>query len=612
MPREVNTPLILWICAAVCVHYAFGEGGKKVGDAHEDRSALWSLVVHARDRAKLEERTFEVALLEPSQMPPEEKPDEPKKDETKPDETKPDDKKKDEAKIEPPKPEDKKPEPPKVEPPKKKAEEAKKKEEEKKILIVPKREEEKKPEPPKDPLADKRIAVRQHADPNQKDNPDAKFIADQANKVKEETAATQTSHDKDDKKPTPGGNHSGPEKTPGDSEKTAIRDSDEQKGEKNRAPGEKGSDPNVQREPSPPMKAAPAPTAMQGPAGPKPPQAAGDGKPQAPAPAPQAANTPPPQPQGPKLAPSAPGPAAPTVENSPNGNWSFNPAKPQGGTGTTPAPTPPGPGASRKLPTPPPTSVTSPMFGLGRKSQPGQVNLNLNQDGVTAIVGQDQLRKMREADGERRKSEHRGSWVASGFERWRSAIENYVSSVKPGNQTALNTAGVPFATYLNGMHNRIHPIFADTFLGSLDTLPKDHPLNNQKMITRLEIVLTKDGHLSKMGIVRTSGVTAFDIAALDSVQRASPFGPAPNAIVSPDGNVYLHWEFHRDEVYACSTMNARPYLINTPPKPAEPQPPGAPPSPTVPTKERTLPPVNTHETREGMLDVPSLPRAHNG
>ena len=43
--------------------------------------------------------------------------------------------------------------------------------------------------------------------------------------------------------------------------------------------------------------------------------------------------------------------------------------------------------------------------------------------------------------------------------------------MKPGNQTALNTAAVPFASYLNGMHNRIHPIFADSFLGSLDGLP---------------------------------------------------------------------------------------------------------------------------------------------
>ena len=53
----------------------------------------------------------------------------------------------------------------------------------------------------------------------------------------------------------------------------------------------------------------------------------------------------------------------------------------------------------------------------------------------------------------------------------------------------------------------------------------------------------------------------FDVAALDSVDRAQPFGPAPPAIVSPGGFVYLHWEFHRDIVYACSTQGARPMIL---------------------------------------------------
>jgi TonB family protein len=229
------------------------------------------------------------------------------------------------------------------------------------------------------------------------------------------------------------------------------------------------------------------------------------------------------------------------------------------------------------------------------------MNTNLDPGQIASIVGADNLRKLREADGERRKSEHRGSWIASNFERWRSAIENYVSSVKPGNQTALNTAAVPFASYLNGMHNRIHPIFADSFLESLDSLPANHPMNDQHLVTRLEIVLTKEGRLKKMGIVKTSGITAFDIAALDAVDRAQPFGPAPNAIVSPDGNVYLHWEFHRDEVYACSTMGARPFVLSAPggPKNEEPTPPSQP-GPSSPTRER-VPPASPNDAREGRL-----------
>jgi TonB family protein len=158
------------------------------------------------------------------------------------------------------------------------------------------------------------------------------------------------------------------------------------------------------------------------------------------------------------------------------------------------------------------------------------------------------------------KPDHR-PWVPSTVERWRSAIENYVSSVKPGNQTALNTAAVPFASYLNGMHKRLHPLFADWFLASLGSLPDSDPLNEWHLVTRLEIILTEDGRIKQMGVVKASGITAFDIAALDAVDRAQPFGPAPDAIMSADRNVYMHWEFYRDEVRACSTMGSRPYLL---------------------------------------------------
>ncbi len=48
----------------------------------------------------------------------------------------------------------------------------------------------------------------------------------------------------------------------------------------------------------------------------------------------------------------------------------------------------------------------------------------------------------------------------------------------------------------------------------------------------------------------------------------------PEAFVSPDGNVYLHWEFHRDPYDACTTRNARPFLLKEAPKLAQPAPGG--------------------------------------
>lgn len=136
------------------------------------------------------------------------------------------------------------------------------------------------------------------------------------------------------------------------------------------------------------------------------------------------------------------------------------------------------------------------------------------------------------------------------------------SAVRPGNQIALNAARVPFATYLVTIHNRIHPLFADQFLASLSQLPATHSLNDPNLITSVEIsVAGDDGRLARVGVIRGSGVAVFDVAVLDALQRAAPFGKAPDAIRSADGNVHIHWEFHRDPVKSCSTMYAHPFIL---------------------------------------------------
>jgi outer membrane biosynthesis protein TonB len=565
--RDVTIPLALWICAAICAHFLFGSGGLVVAKVHDDRAELWKLSHEASSLAKQSEQTFEVSLGEPTEDEPAAPPPPPPKP------------------PEPPKPPPVASQKPPVTPPPAKPKEAPKPE---KRVLVAKKTEEKKTQPlPEDLPKDRRVAVRQHVTPDQKDNPTAKFIADQANHVNEETRATQTSHDRDDDHPSPGAAHHGTDRSPGDSEKTRIADSAEHKGEKNRAPGERGTDVDVQEEPKLP-KPQPQPAGTVA------------------AITPQAPSTPhmvnseprPASPTAPDTAPQpVPGgatPPSPEVESTSSGAWSFNPARQGGAAGVTPQPN-----AGVANPNRPGGRLWS-LPGLGQPSAPGTLNLNLLPNQIASIVGEDQLRKLREADGERRRSEHRGSWAGSNFDRWKSAIENYVASVKEGNQTALNAAQVPFATYLNGMHERIHPIFAESFLGSLDALPPSDPMNDQHLVTKLEIVLTRDGHLKKMGVVMTSGITRFDIAALDSVERASPFGPAPKAIVSPDGNVYLHWEFHRDAVYACSTMGARPFMLNNPSPSRDPMVPPVPPA--GPVKERNSPGASPNDAREGRND----------
>ena len=530
----VGIPIVLWICAAAWLHTMIGGGGYQLAVLHDDANFLSSFSENVRNRVRDSEQVveFDVGDENPSEAPPEEEAPPPDA-------------------IRPPKPDAKKPDEPKK-PDAKKPDEPKKPEEEKKVVPVT-------PAPPPQPPKDQRIAVKQHVRPEQEDNKSAQFIADEANKVDEEKVATQTSHDEDDEHPAPGGNHAGPNDEVGNAERTKVASTDEHAGEKNRAPGEKGTVFDFEK-PTRPK----APSAKPGLT---PPPAGGDGR---------TAATPAKAPKVEEPVPTPPSGA--DVHDAPKGSWSFNPFRGPAKQGSQSDKSAQGQ-TGRKVEAPDNPSSTK-WLGLGGTPGPGQINLNLTNQSVVASVGEDKLRKERTADGERRLTAHRGSWRSSNFDRWRSAIENYVTSVKPGNQTALNTARVPFATYLNGIHNRIHPIFAESFLDSLAGLPPTHPLSNKAMHTNLEIVLTKEGKIVKMGITRTSGVTAFDIAALDAVERASPFGPAPGAILSSDGNVYLHWEFHRDEVFACSTMNARPFMLNLPSKEGTPEMPPPGPKPT--------------------------------
>ena len=185
-----------------------------------------------------------------------------------------------------------------------------------------------------------------------------------------------------------------------------------------------------------------------------------------------------------------------------------------------------------------------------------------------------------------RRSQARGSYSES-WRANRAAIENYVPAVRVGSQTALRTAASPFAAYLTAMHRRIHRLFADGFLADVESMPESSPLNDRSLVSTIEIILELDGRIHRLGIARTSGNLSFDVAALNSVRRAAPFGQAPTAIQSGDGRVYMHWAFYRSE-RQCGTFNAEPYIL---PHPAGSTPAGPTPAPTGPTPRDEHPPM---------------------
>jgi TonB family protein len=207
----------------------------------------------------------------------------------------------------------------------------------------------------------------------------------------------------------------------------------------------------------------------------------------------------------------------------------------------------------------------------GNKSDPShltqskRVKLALTGKDYEYLFGADAAAERKLAQQAR--SNHQGKFEKR-LERVRSAVENFIPEVTPGNQTALNTRAAPFAAYLARMHRSIHELWGFGQLEEWDEKDGSSPYNNQNLMTELEIVLNGDGTVDKVGVVRPSGLTAYDVAAVDVVYSAGPYPDPPRAIRSANGKIYLHWHFYRDG-RQCNPYGADPYILENAPAGAD-------------------------------------------
>ena len=358
MRREHTTPIVLWLGAALWLHVLMGRGGDELAEMHDGVTTLRDLATKVRRDVRGRDKPLELeALLE-----------------AKPEETKAEAERREAARKAADDPKSEKPapkpdEPTKPEPEKKLAVEAKPAVP---MPVVP---------VPVDPRKrDKRIAVDQHVKPSTEDNPNANFVADEAAKVDEETVAKLTHQGEDQPDPTPGGMHVDPNETPGNASRDRVAQQEDAPGAKARAPGERGTSTDLTPPPLGPL-AGKGQDETRGKAGTVE-EARGDAS---------------------KLPPQA---ALAERTRAAGDGWTFDPmakgAQASRGTGTARE------GKSGEVGKP-----NASWLGLGADPGDGKPNLNLSHGAVAAVIGEDALRRDRMNDGERRRSEHRGTWQPS-------------------------------------------------------------------------------------------------------------------------------------------------------------------------------------------------------
>lgn len=143
-----------------------------------------------------------------------------------------------------------------------------------------------------------------------------------------------------------------------------------------------------------------------------------------------------------------------------------------------------------------------------------------------------------------------------------ATLENYIPEVKPGNHTSVNAEADVAATYINRIHSKIHPRWGGTYLPRLDRrYGPGHQLSNSNLNAVLEFKVDgSTGELEEVTIVSSSGVTSYDMEAVTIAKQVAPHPEAPDPLVSPDGNVYLHWNFWRDQ-RQCGTFGVSLYKL---------------------------------------------------
>lgn len=126
-----------------------------------------------------------------------------------------------------------------------------------------------------------------------------------------------------------------------------------------------------------------------------------------------------------------------------------------------------------------------------------------------------------------------------------SANNDYLEDVEKGNRTLLNTR--EFIYY--GYYHRIRQKLEQSWNSELRSVLLSYYRQGRKLtseskyVTRLVVVLNKDGKITTIQVLDNSGAEELDDAAIEAFNRAGPFPNPPQGLVEKDGKIKIRWDF---------------------------------------------------------------------
>jgi hypothetical protein len=125
-----------------------------------------------------------------------------------------------------------------------------------------------------------------------------------------------------------------------------------------------------------------------------------------------------------------------------------------------------------------------------------------------------------------------------------SSTYDYLPEVRPGEETALNTAEFVFYSFYKRVQESIIPVWNREVNNYLKSKPEImENLRKRDYITELEAFFTPEGVFTKAVILKSSGVSALDNSPGLAFSENSPFDNPPKQMISSDGYIRMKWRF---------------------------------------------------------------------
>lgn len=125
-----------------------------------------------------------------------------------------------------------------------------------------------------------------------------------------------------------------------------------------------------------------------------------------------------------------------------------------------------------------------------------------------------------------------------------AATDDRLKGLDESDRTILSTREFKYFSYYHRIKELLRQHWKPNVERRLTRLyGKGRNVSENEMITRLQVMLTPEGRITKISRVHSSGFEEIDEAAVEAFNRAGPFPNPPKGMLESDGFVRINWDF---------------------------------------------------------------------